>query len=133
GRTRKGNANYAEALYALNRRFSELAGGHMITDIGNPVAAAAYSGGLRDAQAPLALDTASRLIIYKIYDGAAMSKLDKLYHLLNHHLKNHGVLPHLRYQIRKDESLPLPQELAAHYSPETLDRQSDLMALVQQL
>src|SRR5690606_8158763 len=133
GMTRKGNADYAEALYALNQRFSALAGGHKISDIGNPVAPAVFSEGLRDALAPLALDTASRLIVYKIYDGAAMAKLDKLYHLLNHHLKNNGVLPHLRYQIRKDESLPLPQELAAHYSPETLDKQSDLMALVQQL
>lgn len=131
--TRKAGADCSEALYALNQRLSVLNGGHKIGDGGNPVAPAVFADALQAATAPFALDTPSKLVIFKIYDGALMGKLDKLYHLLNHHLKNGGVLANLRYQIRKDEAPQLPEELAAHTSPATLDRQHDLMALVQQL
>ncbi len=129
---RKASADYAEALYALNQRLSALAGGHKISDLGNPVAPAVFTEGLENALAPLTLDTRARLVAYKIYESSVMAKLDKLYHLLNHHLKTNGVLPHLRYQIHKDET-PLPEELAPHNAPETLNKQADLMALVQQL
>ncbi len=130
--TRRANADYAEALYALNQRLSALAGGHKIGDLGNPVAPAVFAEALRNALQSLPLDIAAKLVCYKIYDGALLSKVDKLYHLLNHHLKNAGVLPHLRYQIRKEDAA-LPEELSNHNSPETMVRQSDLMALVQQL
>ncbi|HEY3699906.1 MAG TPA: DUF1631 family protein [Spongiibacteraceae bacterium] len=131
--TRKANADYSEALYALNQRLSALAGGYKITDLGNPVAPAVFAEALRDALQTLPLDTASKLVCYKIYESVLLGKLDKLYHLLNHHLKNGGVLPHLRYQIRKDDAPPLPEELAGHNSPETMAKQTDLMTLVQQL
>lgn len=130
---RKASADYAEALYALNQRLSALAGGHKINDIGNPVAPAVFTEALENALAPLTLDTRARLVTFKIYDSSVMAKLDKLYHLLNHHLKTNGVLPHLRYQIRKDETQQLPAELAPHHAPATLSKQADLMALVQQL
>lgn len=130
--TRRANADYSEALYALNQRFSALAGGHKIGDLGNPVAPGVLAEALHNALQSLPLDTASKLVCYKIYDSALLSKLDKLYHLLNHHLKNAGVLPHLRYQIHKEEAA-LPEELASHHAPETLAKQGDLMALVQQL
>lgn len=131
--TRKANADYSEALYALNQRLSALADGHKITDSGNPVTPAVFTEALHDGCSALTLDTPSKLVIYKIYDSTVMGKLDKIYHLLNHHLKSSGVLPHLRYQIRKDEAPQLPEELATHNSPETLAKQNDLMTLVQQL
>lgn len=130
--TRRVNADYSEALYALNQRLSALVGGPKIGDLGNPVAPAVFTEALRDAMNSLTIDTASKLVCYKIYDTALLSKLDKLYQLLNHHLKTAGILPHLRYQIRKEDAAP-PEELANHHSPETMAKQSDLMALVQQL
>ena len=132
GMTRRANADYAEALYALNQRLSALADGHKIGDLGNPVAPAVFAEALRDALQPLRLETAAKLVCYKVYDGAVLGKLDKLYHLLNHHLKVAGVLPHLRYQIRKEDAA-LPEELAGHDSPATLARQNDLVALIQRL
>jgi uncharacterized protein DUF1631 len=131
--TRRANADFAEALYALNQRLSVLGGGYKISDRGNPIAPPVFTEGLQDAFAPLTLDTQSKLVAYKVYDGAVMAKLDKLYHLLNHHLKTQGVLPHLRYQIRKDEVAPLPKEFATQNSVESITKQTDLMKLVQQL
>ncbi len=130
--TRRASTDYSEALFALNQRLSALVGGAKIDDLGNPVAPAVFTEALRDALRELTLDTASKLVFYKIYDNALLTKLDKLYQLLNHHLKTAGVLPHLRYQIRKEDSA-LPEELANHNSPETTTKQSDLMALVQRL
>lgn len=131
--TRKANADFSEALYALNQRFSVLGGGYKISDLGNPVAPAVFAEGLQNAIAPLTLDTQAKLIVYKVYDGAVMGKLDKLYHLLNHQLKTQGVLPHLRYQIHKDEAPALPKEFAAQNSAESIAKQTDLMKIVQQL
>lgn len=133
GMTRKANADFSGALYALNQRLSVLGGGSKIDDLGNPVAPAVFAEGLQDTIAGLTLDTHSKLVIYKVYDSAVMGKLDKLYQLLNHHLKNQGVLPHLRYQIRKEEAIPLPKEFAAQNSVESIAKQADLMKLVQQL
>ncbi|MFT3929661.1 MAG: DUF1631 family protein [Spongiibacteraceae bacterium] len=130
--TRRANADYSEALYALNQRLSALGGGTKISDLGNPVAPAVFTEALRDALQPLPLDTASKLVCFKIYDAVLLCKLDKLYHLLNHHFKTAGILPHLRYQIRKEDAAP-PEELANHHAPATLAKQSDLMSLVQQL
>lgn len=130
--TRRANADYSEALYALNQRLSVLAGGQKISDIGNPVAPAVFTEGLRGALQPLALDTAAKLVCYKMYNAALLGKLDKLYHLLNHQLKTAGVLPHLRYQIHKEDAV-LPPELANHVSPESIAKQTELMALVQHL
>jgi hypothetical protein len=133
GMTRKANADFAEALYALNQRLSVLGGGARIEDLGNPVAPAVFAEALQNTLAERLLDTHSKLVIYKVYDSAVMGKLDKLYQLLNHHLKTQGVLPHLRYQIRREDAAPLPRELAAQDSTESIRRQADLMQLVQQL
>lgn len=131
--TRRANADFAEALYTLNQRLSVLGGGARIEDLGNPVAPAVFAEGLQQTVASLTLDTPSKLVVYKVYDSVVMSKLDKLYQLLNHHLKTQGVLPHLRYHLRKEAAQPLPQEFAAQDSAESLAKQADLMRLVQQL
>jgi len=131
--TRRANADFSEALYALNQRLSVLGGGYKVNDLGNPVTPAVFAEGLQNTIAPLTMDMQSKLVVYKVYDGAVMARLDKLYHLLNHHLKTQGVLPHLRYQVRKDEIAPLPKELATQNSTESIAKQTDLMKLVQQL
>jgi len=117
--TRKANADYSEALYTLNQRLSAVGGGYKISDLGNPVAPAVFTEAIRDALRDSQFDTAAKLVCFKIYDSALLSKLDKLYHLLNHHLQQQGILPHLRYQVRKDQTPPLPEELASHNTPET--------------
>jgi hypothetical protein len=132
GMTRKANADYSEALYALNQRLSVLAGGTKISDLGNPVAPAVFTEAIQQALQALAFETAPKLVIYKMFDATVMSKLDKLYHLLNHHLKTAGILAHLRYRINKSEEA-LPSEFADQSTPETFARQSDLMTLVQHL
>jgi hypothetical protein len=133
GMTRKANADFAEALYALNQRLSVLGGGARIEDLGNPVAPAVFAEGLQNTLDKRLFDTHSKLVIYKVFDSVVMGKLDKLYQLLNHHLKTQGVLPHLRYQIRREDAAPLPRELAAQDSTDSIRRQADLMQLVQQL
>jgi hypothetical protein len=133
GMTRKANADYSEALYALNQRLSALVGGAKISDLGNPVAPAVFTEAIRHALQPLTMETSSKLVIYKMFDATVMGKLDKLYHLLNHHLKNAGILPHLRYRISKHDDAAQPEEFAEQNTPQTFTRQGDLMALIQQL
>lgn len=131
--TRRANADCAEALYALNQRLSVLAGGRKISDQGNPVTPAVFAEAVQSTLADPMLDTPSRLVSYKIFDNIVLGKLDKLFHLLNHYLKSEGVLSHLRYQVRKAENPPLPEELAAHNSAASLARQNDLMQLANYL
>lgn len=133
GMTRKANADYSEAIYALNQRLSALAGGVKISDLDNPVAPAVFTEAIQQALQVLSVETSSKLVIYKMYETTVMSKLDKLYHLLNHHLKSAGILAHLRYRINKHDDTELPEEFADQSTPQTLARQSDLIQLVQQL
>lgn len=130
---RRANADYADAMYVLNQRLSVIGGGHKIADQGNPVAPAVFVEALQFALEELPLETTALLVVYKMYDGAVMGRLGKLYDLLNHQLKAGGVLTHLRYQIRKQETPIPPEELAALISEQTNARQNTLMQTVQQL
>lgn len=131
--TRRANADCAEALYALNQRLSVLIGGRKIDDQGNPVAPAVFAEGLRAALAELTLDTPAKLVVYKVFSAAVIAPLHKLYDLLNHELRQRGVLPHLRYHIVKTDNATLPEELASFERPERLGRQIELIQLVQRL
>ena len=131
--TRRANADFADAVYALNQRLSVIGGGYKINDIGNPVAPAVFAECLQAALAQLDIENTPLLVIYKVYDGAVMTRLGKLYDLLNHDLKNKGVLTHLRYQVRKQDAPVLPEELETLLSEHTLARQTELMNTVQQL
>jgi hypothetical protein len=131
--TRRASADYSDALYALNQRLSVIGGGHKVSDLGNPVAPAVFVECLQGAMQNLALETPALLVIYKLYDGAVMGRLGKLYDLLNHTLKNQGVLTHLRYHARKQEAPMLPEELAELVSEQSTVRQQDLMLTVQRL
>lgn len=131
--TRRASADCADALYALNQRLSVIGGGDKIADQGNPVAPAVFVECLQVALQPLQLETPALLVVYKLYDGAVMTRLGKLYDLLNHSLKNQGVLSHLRYQVRKNEPPVMPEELAELLSEKSVLRQNDLMDIVQRL
>lgn len=133
GMTRKANADYSEAIYALNQRFSVLGGGVKISDLDNPVAPAVFTDAIQQALRGLTLETSSKLVIYKLYETTVMGKLDKLYHLLNHHLKSAGILAHLRYRVNKNDDAELPQEFAEQNTAATFARQNDLIQLIQQL
>ncbi|MET0377362.1 MAG: DUF1631 family protein [Spongiibacteraceae bacterium] len=131
--TRRASADYADALYALNQRLSVIGGGNKISDQDNPVAPGVFAECLQGALQQLPLETPALLVVYKLYDGAVMARLGKLYDLLNHSLKGQGVLTHLRYQVRKHEPPMLPEELAELVSEKSALRQNDLMETVQRL
>ncbi len=129
---RRATIECAEALYTLNQRLSVLAG-YKVIDIGNPVSPAVFAEALERATKNFLLDTPSRLVAYKLFDGLVLGRLDKLYQLLNHDLKNKGILTHLRHQVSKQPAPVLPEELKALASPESARHQGELMALVREL
>jgi hypothetical protein len=129
---RRATIDCAEALYTLNQRLSVLAG-YKVIDSGNPVAPAVFAEALEEATTGFLLDTPSRLVAYKLFDSLVLARLDKLYQLLNHDLKNKGILTHLRYQIDKQRTPELPDELKGLASPESARQQGELMALVREL
>ncbi len=129
---RRSTIDCAEVLYTLNQRLSVLAG-YKVIDVGNPVSPAVFAEALEGATEGFLLDTPSRLVAYKLFDSLVLGRLDKLYQLLNHDLKNKGILTHLRYQVETQKAPVLPEELQALASPESARHQGELMALVREL
>ena len=134
---RKRTAECSELLHALNQRLSVLSGGHKITDSGNPISPAVMGEALQAAIQELTLDSYSKILVFKLFDSVFMSKIHKLYELLNHHFKTHNVLPNLSYEITKEESVKiteqLPNELRDQANQASYIKQQDLFEAIRAL
>lgn len=135
--SRKASANCSEMIYALNQRLAVLRGGKKITDQGNPIAPAVFGEGLQQVITLLTLDSRSKILIYKVFDSAFMTKIAKLYELINHHFESHGVLPNLSYHVQKSNSAQiseqLPEELQGQTSEASLANQINLIDAIRLL
>lgn len=83
-------------LYALGRRFNHLAGRDDAANDANPsssdVFARALQGALRDTE----FDSRARLELFRFMENSIETDIGPVYHALNAHLLQHGILPNLR-------------------------------------
>lgn len=110
----KANATYSELLYGLNQRLAVINGGGRLEEAdlpGGPMALAAAS---RDAFNLLAVDAKIRMVIYAVFDRSVMRELRPLYEEYNRRLVNAGILPNLKYEIRKQHD---PRKVKAEVAP----------------
>ncbi|ARN74706.1 hypothetical protein BST96_11585 [Oceanicoccus sagamiensis] len=126
--SRKASALHSEMLYALNQRLAALRGGQKLTDQGNPIAPAVFGEAMKQSIDSISMDNRSKLLIYKIFESAFISKINKLYELVNHHFESHGVLPHLSYHIQKNASAQIAEQL-----PEELQEQTSAASMANQV
>ena len=130
----RSSADCSELLYTLNQRLAVIRGGYKLVNSGNPIAPAVFCDAIRNSCQQLQLDHASSLVIFRLFNESFLTRLNKLYNLLNHHLESLGVLPNLNFHIEKnDDRQALPEELAGLFSQDSDERQLDLIAAISQI
>lgn len=97
----KANANYAEQLYGLNQRLAVVNGGARLADAALPGGPVQLAEAARGAFNLMDMDGKTRMVVYAVFERYVMRELLALYEEYNRRLINAGVLPHLRYEIRK--------------------------------
>jgi len=97
----KANANYSEQLYGLNQRLAVVNGGAKLSDQQLPGGPTQLSEAARGAFNLLVMDGKTRMIIYAVFERYVMRELLAMYEEYNRRLVNAGILPNLKYEIRK--------------------------------
>lgn len=101
--TAKANANYSEHLYGLNQRLAVVNGGPRLPEPALPAGPVSLAESARAAFGLLNMDGKTRMVIYAVFERYVMRELDGLYDEYNRRLVNAGILPNLRYEIRKQQ------------------------------
>ncbi len=97
----KANANYSEQLYGLNQRLAVVNGGAKLSEQHLPGGPTQLAEAARGAFNLLAIDGKTRLVIYAVFERYLMRELLGMYEEYNRRLVNAGILPNLKYEIRK--------------------------------
>lgn len=140
----KACADCAELLFALNQRLAVLQGRQHLNNHQNPIAPGVFSAGIQVSMRELLLDEQSQLICFKMFDRLFIFKLKGLYHLLNQHFIEQGILPNLTYQINKNDcppnrekelepKQPLPQAFQRLEDKQSIEHQVKLFHLINEI
>jgi hypothetical protein len=97
----KANANYTDPLYGLTQRLAVINGGSRLAEEDVPGGPRPVAEASRDAFNLLDIDVKTRMVIYAVFDRFVMRDLRGMYDEFNRRLVNAGVLPNLKYEIRK--------------------------------
>jgi hypothetical protein len=97
----KANANYSEQLYGLNQRMAVVNGGAKLNEQHLPGGPTQLAEAARGAFNLLAIEGKTRLVIYAVFERYLMRELFGMYDEYNRRMVNAGILPNLKYEIRK--------------------------------
>jgi hypothetical protein len=101
GIVEKAKALFQRELYTLDARFAHLAGCEAIEAEVNPLGPSALCLAFAESLQPLPLHLAVKLLIYKLFEQAALRMFGSLYGELNAYLIRAGVLPQLAWSLKR--------------------------------
>ena len=90
-----------DQIFALKQRLSIVNGGDAIEENQIPGGPAWLSCAFQHAVEQLELENKVRLVFIALFDKYVLSKVDALFDEYNKRLIEHGILPNLRYEVRK--------------------------------
>jgi hypothetical protein len=99
--TTKAQLNYANEIHALRQRLALLVGGRKLGEEEIPGGPRQLAECYRVATRQLALEPRIKIVVFVLFDKFVMSQLADLYQEYNSRLVVAGLLPHLKYEIRK--------------------------------
>ncbi len=97
----KANANFSEQLYGLDQRLAVINGGSRLLEAALPAGPVLVAEAARGAFNLLDMDGKTRMVIYAVFDRYVMRELAGMYDEYNRRLVDAGILPNLKYEIRK--------------------------------
>ena len=90
-----------DQIFALKQRLSIVNGGDAIEENQIPGGPAWLGCAFQHAVEQLELENKVRLVFIALFDKYVLSKLDALFEEYNKRLIEHGILPNLRYEVRR--------------------------------
>ena len=91
----------AQELGALRQRLAVLNNGKKIEEQDIPGGPTSLANAFHEAAGTLILEHETKLIVYMLFDKFVLGKLGPLYHEYNERLLKAGLLPNLKYTVRK--------------------------------
>ncbi len=103
----KANEQFAELIQHLTLRIDHLVP-TKVYQKNNPLGVDVICNAFTDATATLNIDVKAKLVMFKIFDNAMMSKLGKLFEVLNQSLIDANILPSLKSELRQAKRPVVP-------------------------
>ncbi|MDH5514930.1 MAG: DUF1631 domain-containing protein [Gammaproteobacteria bacterium] len=100
--TASATTSSAQELAALRQRLAVLNNGRKIEDESIPAGPACLAKAFNEAVQILELDHQTKLIVYMLFDKFVLGKLAPMYTEYNERLLKAGLLPNLKYTVRKN-------------------------------
>lgn len=97
----RANINYGQEIYALRQRLALVIGGRKLEEQEVPGGPHELAECFQVAARQLAMEAKVKLIVYLLFDKYVMSRIAPLYEEYNNRLVEAGLLPNLKYEIRK--------------------------------
>ncbi|MEN8108407.1 MAG: DUF1631 family protein [Pseudomonadota bacterium] len=91
-----------QVLFELRQRLAVLNNGQKLEECRVPASPVCLAHHFYDAASELDLEHETRLIVYMLFDKFVLSKTFPMYEEYNQHLVKAGLLPNLKYEVRKN-------------------------------
>lgn len=99
----RAHLHYANEMHALRQRLALVIGGRKLEEEEIPGGPRQLGECYRTATRQLALEPKIKLVVFVLFDKFVISQLGGLYQEYNNRLVEEGLLPHLKYEIRKTQ------------------------------
>lgn len=112
GMINKANEQFAEPIQHLTLRIDHLVP-TKVYQKNNPLGVDVICNAFTDATKALSVDVKAKLVLFKLFDNIVMTKLGKLFDVLNQTLIDANILPSLKQDVRTKK--PSPASTADYY------------------
>ena len=109
----KANEQFAESIQHLTLRIDHLVP-TKVYQKNNPLGVDVICNAFTDATKTLSVDVKAKLVLFKLFDNIVMTKLGKLFDVLNQTLVDANILPSLKQDVRATKRAP-SSSTADHY------------------
>ncbi|PKO90084.1 MAG: hypothetical protein CVU18_01850 [Betaproteobacteria bacterium HGW-Betaproteobacteria-12] len=120
-------------LYALGRRFNFLVGRENSAEDANPSSPEVFTRSLKDALRDTEFDSRARLELFRFLESGIDADVGPVYHALNAHLLQHGILPNLRRDYGRAASQPSKTGSASSIESKANTAPADMFDMLQRL
>jgi len=90
-----------EELYLLNQRFAEMADVEEIDNQSNPIGPDAIVNAFALSLSALKSENNIKLIVIKLFEKKMVENLGPVYKMVNKYLKKQGVLPEIKFEVKR--------------------------------
>lgn len=120
----KANDQYFHALFELNQRLSILNHGYKLDDHSNPFGPARLTQVFSDISADLDLPQIHKDLLLESFGHSVLENLESLYAQCNAMLIDAGVLPDLKFDIRKRKNSGAPENTSEQINSDHTEHQA---------